>query len=215
MPAKAVLIRNLVLGCRVPDVEHHALLPPGGPELRPGPGIPPWTPYFARQLLQPAAAELTAAGACRCQRHGIVPDANPDTMQLWDAVIISYVKALKIRRLTFEAGALFAGRMPMTSCYVAGGVTNDTHGRTSTARVAQVQRRSSRRSASSSSRSTCRSLSRSASCTRTSTTQANTGISACNIAAHAGKGYGAGLGRFLAWGAFPSIDNTLFTSRAA
>ncbi len=31
-----------------------------------------------------------------------------------------------MRRLTFEAGALFAGRMPMTSCYVAGGVTNDT-----------------------------------------------------------------------------------------
>ena len=35
-----------------------------------------------------------------------------------------YIKALRIRRLTFEAGALFAGRMPMTSCFVAGGVTN-------------------------------------------------------------------------------------------
>jgi len=40
-------------------------------------------------------------------------------------VIFSYVKALRIRRLTFEAGALFAGRMPMTSCFIGGGVTFD------------------------------------------------------------------------------------------
>ena len=40
-------------------------------------------------------------------------------------MIRSYVKALRIRRLTFEAGALFAGRMPMTSVYVGGGVTFD------------------------------------------------------------------------------------------
>ena len=40
VPPKAVLIRNLVLRGRVPDVGDHALLPPRGPELRPGPEHP-------------------------------------------------------------------------------------------------------------------------------------------------------------------------------
>jgi len=42
---------------------------------------------------------------------------------LWSAVITQYVKALRVRRLVFEAGALFAGRTPFTSALVAGGVT--------------------------------------------------------------------------------------------
>lgn len=42
---------------------------------------------------------------------------------LWSAVITQYVKALRIRRLIFEASALFIGRAPMTSHLVAGGVT--------------------------------------------------------------------------------------------
>ena len=85
-------------------------------------------PVLRGQLLPRGPAEHDAAGAGAVKNgagEGLVPDANPATMQVWDAVIISYVRALKIRRLTFEAGALFAGRMPMTSCYVGGGVTND------------------------------------------------------------------------------------------
>ncbi len=87
---------------------------------------------------------------------------------VWDAVIISYVRALKIRRLTFEAGALFAGRMPMTSCYVGGGVTNDgTENLDGSLRP--VRDASSARSACSSSTSTCRSPWSWVSCTRPST----------------------------------------------
>ena len=65
----------------------------------------------------------TATGAAA---RGVLPgnDAGGLSVDLWSATIKQYVKALRIRRLTFEAGALFAGRMPMTSCFVAGGVTN-------------------------------------------------------------------------------------------
>ena len=56
-----------------------------------------------------------------------VPEIGADgfSEDLWSTVIRSYVVALRVRRLTFEAGALFAGRMPMTSVYIGGGVTFD------------------------------------------------------------------------------------------
>ena len=119
VPAKAVLIRNLVLSCRVPHVEHHALLSPGCSELRSGPGHAAVDSVLRRLLLHPLLRSSQGAGASRRCGEALSRMPNPATMQLWDAVIISYVRALKIRRLTFEAGALFAGRMPMTSCYVA------------------------------------------------------------------------------------------------
>jgi len=81
-----------------------------------GPPIPPWTPYFrtadyASQLRLPTGRK--------------VPEQTDGKSKLlWDAVITQYVKALRIRRLTFEAGAMFAGRMPMVSALVAGGTTN-------------------------------------------------------------------------------------------
>jgi Ni,Fe-hydrogenase I large subunit len=65
--------------------------------------------------------------------------ADGFSSSVWSAVIRSYVKALRIRRLTFEASALFAGRAPMVSAYVAGGVTNDTNSGNFAARCDQFK----------------------------------------------------------------------------
>ena len=75
-----------------------------------GPAIPPWTPYFPTAQYHAALRELRAARRSRTA----TPDGTPPD-DLWSAVIKQYVKALRIRRLCLEAGALFAGRMPMTS----------------------------------------------------------------------------------------------------
>ena len=126
VPEKAVLIRNMVLGAEflMSSITHFYHL--AAPSYVQGPAIPPWTPFFDNSYYHvklrgadSARADL-AAGAV-----GIIPNPVPSQMHLWDAVILSYVKALRIRRMTFEAAALFAGRMPMTSCLVGGGVTND------------------------------------------------------------------------------------------
>ena len=126
---------------------------------------------------------------------------DPATRTLWDAVILSYVKALKIRRLTFEAGALFAGRMPMTSCYVGGGVTNDGTEdlrRLAANKFTTIMTRGRRCS---SSRSTCRSLWLSAPCTRAFD---NTFNAARRSAALALASVASSLGARL-----PNLDDTL------
>lgn len=183
VPEKAVLIRNLVLSAEflMSSITHFYHL--AAPSYVQGPAMPPWTPYFDDEYY---ASQLRSMGAA-------VPDTNPATQKLWDAVILSYVKALKIRRRTFEAGALFAGRMPMTSCFVGGGVTNDgTEDLT-------------------------------ARCNEFESLIEEVGLFIINeyvpIALalgalypefdnehNGGEGYGAGLGRFLSWGAFPNVD---------
>lgn len=118
IPKKAVHIRNLVLGCEflMSSMTHFYHL--AAPSYVQGPNMAPWTPYFADAFYSPL---LRSAG------HGtsaVLPaESKSFSTDLWSAVIKQYVKALRIRRLTFEAGALFAGRMPMTSCFVAGGVS--------------------------------------------------------------------------------------------
>ena len=108
-----------------------------------GPAIPPWTPYFDEQLLHRTLLQ-NPGGTAAASAHRPGRAASPQ--HLWDAVILSYVKALRIRRLTFEAGALFAGRMPMTSCFVAGGVTDDgTENLTAKLRQVREHHRRSRR----------------------------------------------------------------------
>ncbi len=185
IPKKALLIRNLVLSAEylMSSITHFYHL--AAPSYVQGPAMPPWTPYFNDSYY---ASQLRSAGK-GVGGGGAVP--NVGAPQLWDAVILSYVKALKIRRLTFEAGALFAGRMPMTSCFVAGGVTND--GAESLA----------------------------ARCTKFESLIREVGLFIINeyvpIAlalgalypafdntANGGAGHGAGLGRFLSWGAFPA-----------
>ncbi|MDZ4169495.1 MAG: nickel-dependent hydrogenase large subunit [Coriobacteriia bacterium] len=202
---KAMLIRNLVLGAEflMSSITHFYHL--AAPSYVQGPAIPPWTPYFNDACYSPLL--LSAGNGVGGQ--GVVPNAAAP--KLWDAIIISYVTALKMRRLTFEAGALFAGRMPMTSCFVAGGVTNDTSDLVAFA----------------------------ASCAKFKSlirdvglwivkeyvpiafalgllyadydNAGNTGISGDRLTPEDGKGYGAGLGRFLSWGCFPETDDTLFT----
>lgn len=136
VPPKAVLIRNLVLGSEfvmssITHFYHLAAL-----SYVQGPPIPPWTPFYQDSqyhglLVSAGHGALAGGTAATGTLRGVLPlNQDGHSKDLWSAVIKQYVKALRIRRLTFEAGGLFAGRMPMTSCYVAGGVTN-------TARVAQ------------------------------------------------------------------------------
>lgn len=112
VPAKAVHVRNLVLGAEflmshLTHFYHLVAL-----SYVQGPDMPPWTPYFADAFYHPFLKADGGSGA------RILPDAT-----LWGAVVAQYVKALRMRRLCLEAGALFAGRMPMTSSLVSGGVT--------------------------------------------------------------------------------------------
>lgn len=128
VPAKAVHIRNIVLAAdklmsSITHFYHLAAL-----DYVQGPATPPWTPYFNsgfyhEKLLNPSTPGYDGTSASA----GVLPakSANGFSTGLWDAVVTQYVKALRIRRICLEAGALFAGRMPMTSCFVAGGVTND------------------------------------------------------------------------------------------
>ncbi len=169
----------------------------------------------------PRSSATATTARCSGQRErsttgnaeGIVPDADPDSQQLWDAVIISYVKALKMRRLTFEAGALFAGRMPMTSCFVAGGVSNDISVAGDQFPGGFVGR--------------CQKF---AEIIQTVgewiareyvpiaftlgllyvdfDNQYNTGVNSNDLNLVAGKNYGGGLGQFLAWGGFPDTGAT-------
>lgn len=132
IPAKAVHIRNLVLSAEflMSHITHSYHL--AAPSYVQGPNIPPWTPYFDDSFYHPflrstgkGVAATTNANQPGQTGATLPLDEEGFSTDLWSAVIKQYVKALRIRRLTFEAGALFAGRMPMTSCYVAGGVTTD------------------------------------------------------------------------------------------
>jgi Ni,Fe-hydrogenase I large subunit len=195
VPAKAVLIRNLVLASEflMSSITHFYHLV--APSYVQGPAIPPWIPYFSdSQYSAPLLASNHGSGAVASSAgDGIVPDANPATMRLWDAVIISYVRALKIRRLTFEAGALFAGRMPMTSCYVGGGVTNDgTEDLTDRCDTFETIMQE---------------------VAKFILNEYVPIVLALGVlypdydnTDNGGAGFGAGLGRFLSWGAFPNLD---------
>lgn len=116
VPKAAVYVRNLVLASEflMSSITHQYHL--AAPSYVQGPNMPPWTPYFNDADYNPAL--LSGGRPAPTNTEGFSDD-------LWSTVIRSYVVALRIRRLTFEAGALFAGRMPMTSCFVGGGVTNN------------------------------------------------------------------------------------------
>ncbi len=123
VPPMARLIRNLVYAAEfvMSHLTHFYHL--AAPSYVQGPAMPPWTPYYANSQYNDL---LESAGRA-------VPDGDPastTTNNIWSAVIRQYVVALRMRRLTFEAGALFAGRMPMVSSFVAGGVSNRFRNRT-------------------------------------------------------------------------------------
>ncbi len=188
VPKKAVHIRNLVAGCdtMMSTITHFYHL--AAPSYVQGPSIPPWTPWFASSLY---STYLQNPGG-NTPLPRTMP-ANGFPVAAWDAVILSYVKALRVRRLAFEAGALFAGRMPMTSCFIGGGVTDS-----GTENLI-------------------------AKCNKFKEIMQEVGAfvvqeyvpialalgalyTAWDNGNNGGSGYGAGLGRFLAWGAYPDGD---------
>jgi Ni,Fe-hydrogenase I large subunit len=127
VPKKAMHIRNLVYGSEflMSHITHFYHL--AAPSYIQGPPVAPWTPYFANGYYNAALRKpstVTSAAPLPRQWKLDGGDAtNTYSSSSWSAIITSYVKALRVRRLTFEAGALFAGRMPMTSSFVVGGVT--------------------------------------------------------------------------------------------
>jgi Ni,Fe-hydrogenase I large subunit len=190
VPKKAVHIRNLVAGCdtMMSTITHFYHL--AAPSYIQGPAIPPWTPWFANSLYN--AALQNPGGNTALPR---TMPANGFPVAAWDAVILSYVKALRVRRLAFEAGALFAGRMPMTSCFIGGGVT-DSGTEDLTAKCTKFKQIMQEVGA--------------------FVVQEYVPIALALGALYGpwdngnngGVGYGAGLGRFLAWGAYPDGDDT-------
>jgi hydrogenase large subunit len=189
VPTKAVYIRNIVLSSEflMSSLTHQYHLV--APSYVQGPAIPPWTPYFNDSDYN--ALLLSGGRAVPENTEGFSDD-------LWSTVIRSYVVALRIRRLTFEAGALFAGRMPMTSCFVGGGVTNNYT-------LAQLEER-------------CDKYREIMEEVAAFIVQEYVPIFLALGALYTdfdntdngGEGWGAGCGNFLAWGAFPNpADNTL------
>ncbi|MDO8964659.1 MAG: nickel-dependent hydrogenase large subunit [Coriobacteriia bacterium] len=200
IPKAAVLVRNMILGSEflMSSITHFYHLV--AQSYVQGPPIPPWTPYFPQAQYAPLL--VNNGGPLGAARAVPAVDGTGKPVDLWSAVIKQYVKALRIRRLTFEAGALFAGRMPMVSALVAGGTTN---------RFATRQEFIDK-------------------CDAFKAAMDEVGrfvISEYiplaltlsylypeydNINNVGGQGYGGGVGNFLAWGGFPGIDEagTLF-----
>lgn len=118
IPAKAVHLRNLAVACDMlmSSVTHFHHL--AAPSYIQGPAMPPWTPWFNNLDYHEKLRNPGGNTALPTKTEGFADN-------LWSAVIEQYIKALRIRRLIFEASALFIGRAPMTSNIVAGGVTVD------------------------------------------------------------------------------------------
>ena len=200
VPKKAVHIRNLVLGMEflMSSITHFYHL--AAPSYIQGPAIPPWTPYFADANYSNLAPAISMLSGDRALPE---TDADGFSSDLWSTVIRSYVVALRIRRLTFEAAALFAGRMPMTSVYVGGGVTFDGT-EDLTPRIEMFENLANEVGLFIIQEYVPIALALSLLYPDYDNTH--------NVlATGTGKGYGSGLGRYLAWGAFPNagVDGTL------
>lgn len=197
VPKKALHIRNLVYSAEflMSHITHFYHL--AAPSYIQGPAMPPWTPYFNDGLYADALLN-TGDWAVPQMLTGYSQD-------LWSAVILSYVTALRIRRLTFEAGALFAGRMPMTSSFVAGGVTvpaeEDLTNKIEVFRslIEDVGKFIVKQYV-----PIALALGRLYPGYDNVNNNGVAGLGASDC-----KGYGAGVGNFLGWGAFPQEDDTL------
>jgi hydrogenase large subunit len=160
-----------------------------------GPPIPPWTPYFDNEQY---AESLRSAGKTLPTQNSSGTYAGLSS-DLWSAVITQYVKALRIRRLTFEAGAMFAGRMPMMSMSVAGGTTNTFRTRADFDAKIDTYRKL---------------LEEVGTFVVREYIPLALALGALypqfdNINNAGGQGWGGGLGNFLAWGGFPQANDTM------
>ncbi len=108
------LVRNLTLGGEfmMSAITHFYAL--SALDLVQGPAMAPWTPFWDNSYYDPALIdgvgnELTWTGT------------KPDTIRA--AVVTDYVLALRTRTKALDMGAIFGGRLPIASSFVAGGVT--------------------------------------------------------------------------------------------
>ncbi len=107
------LVRNLVYGAEFmmsPPTHFYAL---AALDLVQGPGMAPWTPYWDDAYYDPL---LQASNPLSWNGSG-----GPEN--IYTAVITDYVLALRTRNVIMSLGAIFGGRAPIQSAYVAGGVT--------------------------------------------------------------------------------------------
>jgi hydrogenase large subunit len=211
VPEAALHVRNMVLAAEflMSSITHFYHL--AAQSYVQGPPIPPWTPYFDADQYH-AALRLPAIDTILpTQNSGTKNPATPlltgdgetawnagYSNNLWSAVITQYVKALRMRRLALEAGALFAGRMPMMSNAVAGGTTNTFRSKQDfddklTAfhnLIEEVGTFVVREYI-------------------PLTLALGALYSPFDNVHNGGQGYGAGLGNFLAWGGFPQANNNM------
>ncbi|MEI8084282.1 MAG: nickel-dependent hydrogenase large subunit, partial [Actinomycetes bacterium] len=219
VPAKALHVRNLILGSEflMSSLTHFYHL--AAPSYVQGPAIPPWTPYFAsgyyHTALRSAGHGITASGLYASgdvTRQGALPalgtvdgGAKLYSDDLWSAVINQYVKALRIRRLTFEAGALFSGRMPMTSALIAGGIGFNNEAELS-GRIAMFQGLTQEVGKFVIQEYVPLVLALGS--LYTEYDNVNNGAQYTSTLSTSSSGYGGGCGNFLAWGGFPTTATT-------
>jgi hydrogenase large subunit len=97
VPDNARILRNLILGANMVDSHILHFYHLSAPDYINGPDMPPWQPSWNVDRRFDAATTNT--------------------------LVSHYVTALDMRRMAHEAGAIFAGRLPHSPAFIAGGVT--------------------------------------------------------------------------------------------
>jgi hydrogenase large subunit len=112
----ARLCRNLTLGAEfmMSALTHFYAL--SALDLVQGPEEAPWTPYWDISYYDPALLN----GGANLNLHY---EADGSPTNIYTAVITDYVLALRMRTAAIDLGAIFGGRLPISSGYVAGGTT--------------------------------------------------------------------------------------------
>lgn len=110
------LVRNLTLGGEfmMSALTHFYAL--SALDLVQGPEEAPWTPFWNDSYYDPAL--LNGGSNINLQYQS---DGSPTN--IYTAVITDYVLALRNRTAALDMGAIFGGRLPVSSSYVAGGTT--------------------------------------------------------------------------------------------
>jgi hydrogenase large subunit len=107
------LVRNLILGGEfmMSAITHFYALT--ALDLVQGPGMAPWTPFWHDSYYDPLLRD----------DYAISYNASGNPANIRTAVITDYVLALRTRTKAINIGAIFGGRLPIASSFVAGGVT--------------------------------------------------------------------------------------------
>lgn len=216
VPEAALHVRNTVLAAEflMSSITHFYHL--AAQSYVQGPPVPPWTPYFKDNQYHSA---LRAPSALPTQNAGVKNPATPlltagwndgYSNNVWSAVITQYVKALRIRRLTFEAGAMFAGRMPMMSNSVAGGTTNTFRTRGDFDAKINAFRNLMNEVATFVVAEYIPLAFALGALYPDFDNEHNTGLTELSsLGDGKGRNFGGGLGNFLAWGGFPQADGSM------